>query len=313
LVCLQAESEIGAVHMVIGASAAGKRTMTSSSSPGIALKAEGLSYLAGCDIPAVVANIQRGGPGLGTIQPAQSDYWLTTRSAGHGDFRMITLAPSTVQEMFDFTYEAFDLADKYRMTVMVLTDGILGQMMEPLVISEDLKPTPPEKDWALTGTGYSKEANKPGRKKRIVNSLYLQAADNERVNFARFARYAEIEKTEARHESFMADDADVVVVAFGAVARVARNAVKMARESGIKAGLIRPITLWPFPKEALLNKAQSAKAFVTAEMNLGQMYDDVELAIRCSRPNFKCLRAGGELHTPENILDSIKEALKEGK
>ena len=298
---LQAESEIAAINMVLGASAAGLRTMTSSSSPGIALKSEGLSYLAGCDLPAVVINIQRGGPGLGGIQPSQADYFHATRSAGHGDFHIIALAPSTVQEMASLTAQAFDLADRYRMTAMILGDGILGQMMEPVTL--DIAPSGdlPAKDWAVMGT-------EGGRKRNIVNSLYLQPEKLEETNFKRYERYAQIEKTEARSEAFMLDDADIVVAAYGASARIAKNAILEARSRGIKAGLLRPITLWPFPKAAFAQAAQKARAFVTVEMSMGQMIEDVELAIRCRCPVTLCNRAGGMVPTPENILDAICKA-----
>ena len=302
-VFLQAESEIAAMNMVIGASAAGARVMTSSSGPGIALKSEGLSYLAGCDLPAVILNIQRAGPGLGGIQPSQSDYYLATKSAGHGDFRMITLAPKSVQEMYDMGYEAFELADKYRIGVMVLSDGVLGQMMEPVIIPDAPAPATPAKDWALKGT-------KMKRGRNVINSLYLEPEELQRRNFERFERYEKIEKTEQRHESFMADDADIIVVAYGATARVAKNAVASARAEGVKAGIIRPKSLWPFPSAALLGAAKHAKAFVTAEMSMGQMYGDVELAIRCSRPHLKCNRVGGVVHTPGDIFEVIKEGQK---
>ncbi len=300
---LQAESEIAAINMVIGASAAGKRAMTSSSSPGIALKSEGLSYLAGCDLPAVLVNIQRGGPGLGGIQPSQADYFHATRSSGHGDFHMIVYAPSGVQEMLDLTYNAFDIADKYRMTVMIAGDGILGQMMEPVDISEKQKPPLPEKNWALTGT-------KKTRGRNIVNSLYLLPEELEQKNFDRFDKYKTVEENEARHESYLTDDADIIVVAYGATARIAKNAINAAREAGIKAGLIRPITLWPFPKAALLEASKRARGFVVAEMSMGQMIQDVELAIRCSKPTVLCSRTGGMVPTPEEILEKIKGDFK---
>ena len=302
-VFLQAESEIAAINMVIGASAAGARAMTSSSSPGVALKSEGLSYLSGCDLPAVVINVQRAGPGLGGIQPGQADYYHATRGAGHGDFKMIVLAPSSVQEMYDFGYEAFGLADKYRITAMVLSDGALGQMMEPAELTEKNEKTGYKKDWALTSTGMK-------RGKNIINSLNLQPDELEAENIKRYERYAGIEKNEARHESYLADDADIIVAAYGVTARVAKNAVDAARAEGIKAGLIRPVTLWPFPADAFKKGAERAKAFITAEMSMGQMHSDVELAIRCSRPNYKCGRTGGVVHAPEDILNSIREAVK---
>jgi 2-oxoglutarate ferredoxin oxidoreductase subunit alpha len=301
---LQAESEIAAINMVIGASAAGKRAMTSSSSPGIALKSEGLSYLAGCDLPAVLANVQRGGPGLGGIQPSQADYFHATRSAGHGDFKMMVLAPAGVQEMLDFTYEAFDLADQYRMTVMVLADGILGQMMEPVDISPKAPKALPEKTWAATGTGMK-------RKQNIINSLHLQPEDLEKLNFERHARYKKIEEAEPRHEVYRTDDAEIVIAAYGAAARIARNAVDELRGGGIKAGLIRPVTLWPFPKKAFFELAQKAKAFVAAEMSMGQMIEDVELAIRCSRPVALCSRTGGMVPQPKEIVEKVRETLRQ--
>ncbi|MCR5689768.1 MAG: 3-methyl-2-oxobutanoate dehydrogenase subunit VorB [Clostridiales bacterium] len=301
---LQAESEIAAINMVIGVASTGKRVMTSSSSPGISLKSEGLSYLAGCDLPSLVVNCQRGGPGLGGIQPSQSDYFHATRGAGHGDFRMIVLAPSSVQEMVSLTFKGFDLADKYRMTSMILADGTVGQMMEP--VSLDLgEVTDYEKPWATTGTEMKREHN-------IVNSLCLQPEELEDQNIARFARYAEIEKNEAMYESYRMDDADLCVVAFGIASRVAKNAVDTARANGVKVGMIRPVTLWPFPKDAIAAAADSCKAFVSVEMSMGQMIEDIELAERCRRPVLLCSRVGGMIPTERNILDTIEEARKTG-
>ena len=297
---LQAESEVAAINMVIGASAAGKRAMTSSSSPGVALKGEGLSYLAGCDLPAVVVNIQRGGPGLGGIQPSQADYFMATRGGGHGDFRMITLAPSGVQEMYDFTCLAFDLADKYRVTCMVLSDGILGQMMEPVATTE-AAPAARDKSWALTGTENTRGPN-------IINSLFLVPDELEQAVLERYKRYDEICANETRFEEFLSDDADIVVVAYGAAARIAKNAVQAARAEGLKVGLLRPITVWPFPKAPLLALAGRAKAFVCVELSMGQMVEDLELAIRCKKPVYLCTRTGGMVVTPEEILAKVKEA-----
>ena len=297
---LQAESEIAAINMVIGVASAGKRVMTSSSSPGISLKSEGLSYLAGCDLPALVINVQRGGPGLGGIQPSQSDYFHATRGAGHGDFHMLVLAPASVQEMASLVFKGFDLADKYRMTTMILADGTIGQMMEP--VSLDMGEVKHyDKPWAVTGT-------KGERPHNIVNSLSLLPEELEQWNFRRYERYAEIEKNEALYESFLTEDADIVIVAFGVAARVARNAIVAARAKGIKAGLIRPITLWPFPKSALKEAAKTAKAFVSVELSMGQMIEDIELAIRCTRPVLLCNRAGGMIPTPEEVLAKIEEA-----
>lgn len=302
---LQAESEIAAINMVYGASAAGVRAMTSSSSPGISLKSEGLSYMAGSDLPAVLVNIQRGGPGLGGIRPSQSDYFQATRSSGHGDFHLIVFAPDTVQEMFDLTIEAFEAADKYRMTAMILGDGMLGQVMEPVDISRSSNLAMPAKDWALTGT-------KGLRKRNIVNSLYLEAEELEMLNFKRFEKYAEVEEI-ARTENYMTDDADVIIVAYGICARITKNAIIEARKNGIKAGLIRPITLWPFPKKQLQEAAAKAKAFVVVEMSMGQMIQDVELAIRCSRPVSLCNRTGGMVPTPEAVFAAIQNADQAGR
>ena len=254
-VFLQAESEIASINMVYGAAAAGMRVMTSSSSPGISLKSEGLSYIAGSDVPAFVVNVQRGGPGLGGIQPSQSDYFQATKGGGHGDYHMIVLAPASVQEMASLTIKGFNLADKYRMTAMILADGTIGQMMEPISF-EDAEIENYEKPWALTGTKMERTHN-------IVNSLYLKPDELERTNFERFARYKTIEENEVLYEEYMMDGAEVCVVAFGIAARVAKNAVAAARSEGIQAGLIRPITLWPFPKAPLRRAAGQVKAFVS--------------------------------------------------
>ena len=295
---LQAESEIAAINMVYGVSAAGKRVMTSSSSPGIALKSEGLSYLAGADLPSLVVNVQRGGPGLGGIQPSQSDYFQATKAGGHGDFRMIVLAPASVQEMADLTITGFDLADKYRMTSMILADGTMGQMMEPVEIRESDEIKQYDKPWAVTGTGGVREHN-------IVNSLYLKPDELEKGNFARYEKYKQIEETEARYEEFMMDDAEICVVAFGIAARVSQNAITEARKQGIKVGMIRPITLWPFPKKPMLEVADRVKKFISVEMSMGQMIDDIKLAINCSKPVEFFGRTGGVIPKPTEILDEI--------
>ena len=303
-VFLQAESEIAAINMVIGVAATGKRVMTSSSSPGISLKSEGLSYLAGCDLPALVVNVQRGGPGLGGIQPSQSDYYQATRGAGHGDFHMLVLAPASVQEMVNLTFKGFDLAEKYRVPAMLLADGTMGQMMEP--VSLDLgEITEYDKSWALTGT-------KGERKRNIVNSLFLKPEELEQFNFDRYERYAQIEKNEVMYEEYMMDDAEICIVAFGVAARVSQNAIDEARKQGIKVGMIRPITLWPFPKEVLNKAADKVKSFISVELNMGQMIDDIELAIRCKKPVLLCNRTGGMIPTTENVLDKINEAVKLG-
>ena len=303
-VFLQAESEIASINMVYGASAAGMRVMTSSSSPGISLKGEGLSYIAGSDVPAFVVNVQRGGPGLGGIQPSQSDYFQATRGGGHGDYHMIVLAPASVQEMASLTVKGFNLADKYNMISMILADGTIGQMMEPISF-EDVEVEHYDKPWALTGTECK-------RKHNIVNSLYLQPDVLERKNFERYEKYKAVEENEAMAETFMMDDAEIGVVAFGIAARVAKNAVVAARAEGLKAGLIRPITLWPFPKQVLRDAADQVKSFVSVELNMGQMIDDIRLATECRRPVTLCNRVGGMIPSPDQVLWSIREAAKGG-
>ncbi len=294
---LQAESEIAAINMVIGAASCGLRAMTSSSSPGISLKSEGISYMAGCDLPALIVNVQRGGPGLGGIQPSQSDYFQAVKGGGHGDYHLIVLAPDSVQEMYSLCFKAFDLADKYRMPAMILADGTLGQMMEPVSIdNEEVKVY--DKPWATTGTG-----NHPGR--NIINSLSLSPAQLEEWNISRFERYAALKEREVMYEEFMTEDADYIIVAFGIVARIAKNAIKEARKNGIKVGLIRPITLFPFPEKALAAAAEKAKAFLSVELNMGQMADDVKLAVKCKKPVYFYGRTGGVLMRPEEIVDAL--------
>ena len=301
---LQAESEVAAINMVIGVSSTGKRVMTSSSSPGVSLKSEGISYLSGCDLPALVVNVQRGGPGLGGIQPSQSDYFQATKGGSHGDYHNIVLAPASVQEMASLTIKGFELADKYRMVCMLLADGTMGQMMEPVEI-DDIKPETVEKPWALTGTDMKRKPN-------IVNSLYLKPDELEAKNFERFEKYKVVEENEVMYESYLMDDAEICIVAFGITSRVAKNAINEARAKGIKVGMIRPITLWPFPKKALYEAAERCKAFISVEMNMGQMIGDVELAIRCKRPVYLCNRTGGMIPTPEEVLAKIEEADKNG-
>ena len=297
---LQAESEVAAINMVYGVAGTGKRVMTSSSSPGISLKAEGLSYMAGSDLPCLVVNVQRGGPGLGGIQPSQSDYFQATKGPAHGDFRMIVLAPASVQEMASLTVKGFDLADKYRMTSMILADGTMGQMMEPVSLEEAVV-ADYDKSWAVTGT-------KCERKKNIINSLSLIPEELEQLNFARYDRYAKIEEEEVMYEEYMMDDAEICVAAYGIAARVARNAIVKARAEGIKVGMIRPITLWPFPKAAFNAAADKVKAFVSVELSMGQLIEDVELATRCKKPVLLCNRSGGMIPTLEDVLNKIKEA-----
>ena len=301
-VFLQAESEIASINMVYGAAAAGVRVMTSSSSPGISLKAEGLSYIAGSDVPALVVNVQRGGPGLGGIQPSQSDYFQATKGGGHGDYRMIVLAPASVQEMASLTIKGFNLADKYLMTSMILADGTIGQMMEPISF-EDAEIETYEKPWALTGT-------KGERKHNVVNSLYLKPDELEVKNFERFERYKIVEENEPMWEEYMMEDAEYCVVAFGIASRVAKNAVVAARAEGIKVGLIRPITLWPFPKAALAKAADQVKSFISVELSMGQMIEDIRLYTGCKKPVSLCNRCGGMIPSPDEVLTSIRNAAK---
>lgn len=297
-VFLQAESEIAAINMVYGVSSAGKRVMTSSSSPGISLKGEGLSYLAGSDLPALVVNVQRGGPGLGGIQPSQSDYFQATKGGAHGDFHMIVLAPASVQEMAELTVKGFELADKYRMTSMIMADGTLGQMMEPVQLDFDVKPAP-QKPWATTGTKMNREHN-------IVNSLSLVPEELEQLNFARYERYKIVEQNEAMYEEYLMDDAEICVVAFGIAARVSKSAVDEARSQGIKAGLIRPITLWPFPDAPFEKAVAHADRFISVELSMGQMIEDVKLATKCQKPVSLCNRVGGMIPSTEQVLEAIK-------
>ncbi len=299
-VFLQAESEISACNMVYGAAAAGARVMTSSSSPGISLKAEAISYIAGADLPAVVVNIMRAGPGLGGIQPSQSDYHQATKGLGHGDYKMIVLAPSSVQEIINLTAEAFDLADFYRMPVMILGDGMLGQMMEPVTFELPKGRELPEKIWACNGTGMKREHN-------VVNSLYIQPDNLEKIVNDRYKKYEQIEATEAKYEEYCMDDAEYMITAFGSTARIAKNAVDELREQGIKAGLIRPITLWPFPVAAYKKYADQVKAVLSVEMSMGQMIDDVKLAVESKVPVHFCGRTGGNIPYPNDIVTKMKE------
>ena len=301
---LQAESEIAAINLVIGAAAAGKRAMTSSSSPGISLKSEGISYMAGCDLPGLIVNVQRGGPGLGGIQPSQSDYFQATRGGGHGDYHLLVLAPSSVQEMADLVFKGFDLSEKYRMPCMLLADGTMGQMMEPVVLPEP-KAEPTEKPWALTGT-------EGRRKPNIINSLALAPHELAEWNKIRFQRYEEVRENVQMSESYRMDDAEICVVAFGIAARVSQNAVDTARAKGIRVGMVRPISLWPFPEKALKAAAAQCKKFLSVELNMGQMIEDVRLAIECSRPASLCCRTGGMIPSPDEVVAAIEKAAEGG-
>lgn len=299
-VYLQAESEVAASNMVYGASAAGARVMTSSSSPGISLKQEGISYIAACELPCVIVNMMRGGPGLGGIQPSQSDYFQATKGGGHGDYRLIVLAPSTVQELYDLTMEAFDLADIYRNPVMILGDGLLGQMMEPVVLRDPRPVTVSSKGWATTGAR--------GRKPNIINSLELDPAKLELHNLHLKEKYERIRRELVRFETYLTADAEIVLVAYGTSARVARAAVDMARGRGIRAGLLRPVTLFPFPEKPIEELSKAVKAFCVVEMSMGQMLEDVRLAVGGRRPVYFHGRMGGMVPAPADILNLISEA-----
>ena len=310
-VFIQSESELAAINMVFGASATGKRAMTTSSSPGISLMQEGISYLSGAELPAVVVNVMRGGPGLGNIAPSQADYFQATRGGGHGDYRTIVLGPSSVQELVDCMPLAFDLADQYRMTVIVLADGILGQMMEPVVFDGSLengnsflrqhkraRPKLPPKDWALTGAA--------GREQNIVRSLWLGEGVLEQLNYKLQAKYREVQK-EVICEQYEVDDAEIIVVAYGIAARIVKSAVNKAREKGIKSGWKRPVTLWPFPTEQINKAADEFRIFLTVELSCGQMVEDVQLAVAGKAPVLFYGRAGGGVPSVEQVLEKIKQ------
>jgi 2-oxoglutarate ferredoxin oxidoreductase subunit alpha len=302
-VFIQSESELAAINMVFGASATGKRVMTSSSSPGISLMQEGISYLAGAELPAVIVNVMRGGPGLGNIAPAQGDYFQATRGGGHGDYRTIVLAPSTVQEMADTMPLAFDLADQYRIPVLILADGILGQMMEPVIFkTKPQRPLPP-KTWALTGA-----ENRP---QNIIRSLWLKQDVLEKHNYKLHAKHQEIERKEILCEQIDTHDADIIIVAYGITGRIARGAIRDARDNGMKVGLIRPITLWPFPYDTIRAVAETGRPLLVVELSCGQMIEDVRLAAgdQCAVHFYG--RAGGAVPTVDDILKQIQDLFVE--
>lgn len=300
---VQAESETAAINMVYGAASTGKRVMTSSSSPGISLKQEGISYIACAELPAVIVNIVRCGPGLGGILPAQGDYFQAVKGGGHGDYKMVVLAPSNVQELYELTVEAFNIADRYRILTMIMGDGILGQMMEMVEFKDEENIVHQEKAWATTGT-------KMERDKNVVTSIYIEPEVLEQHNLKLQAKYRMIEQNEVRVESYNCEDADIIVVAFGTIARIVSNVIKQAEKEGIKVGLIRPISLWPFPKEEFEKYAQTPKAFLTVELNAGQMVEDVRLAVNGKKPVHFYGRMGGMIPKEVEILDKIKEILK---
>lgn len=297
---LQAESEVAAINMVYGAASAGVRVMTSSSSPGISLKQEGISYLVGAELPAVIVNVMRGGPGLGSIQPGQADYFQATKGGGHGDYRMPVLAPSSLQEIVDLMQAAFDIADRYRTPVLLLGDGMLGQMMEPVEFPEKQVRDLPVKDWATTGTRGDGE-------RKITNSLRLDPADLEVHNNHLQQKYATIANQEVRYEMYLTDDADYIFVAYGTVARIVKSAIQKAREKGIKAGLIRPITLWPFPERPFIETRDRVKAYLTVEMSAGQMVEDVRLAVNGHKPVHFYGRTGGMVPDSDEIFAKLMQ------
>lgn len=304
-VFLQAESEISAINMVIGASVVGARIMTSSSSCGMSLKQEGISYLAGLELPAVIISVNRGGPGLGNISPSQGDYNQTVKGGGHGDYKNIVLAPSSVQEIADLTVEAFNLADKYRNPVIVLFDGMLGQMMEPVVFEKKGKKHLYPKDWVLGGA--------KGRKSRFIRSLILDTGEMEEHNWKLYRKYQRIKKQEQKYERYNLDDAEIAIVAFGSSARIAKAAVKRAKEKGIKVGLIRPITLWPFPEDIIRETAEKISEFIVFEMNTGQMLEDVKLALEGKGNITFYGRPGGIIPTPLEFFKIISKVEKNSK
>ena len=291
---IQAESEISAINMVYGASLAGVRAMTSSSSPGISLKQEGISYLAACELPAVIVNMSRGGPGLGSIVASQSDYFQATRGGGHGDYRTIVLAPSSVQELADLIHRAFDLADRYLIPVVVLGDGMLGQMKEPVEFKYEAPEELPVRSRALRGA--------KGRPSRIIKTFTSKPSELEEINWSLYRRYQLIKKKEVTFETFLVEDAELVIVAFGIAARIAKGAIKNARADGLKLGMFRPITLWPFPSEELRELANSVKNFLVFEMNMGQMIEDVQLALEGKGEVFFYGRPGGVIPTPSEVF-----------
>ena len=305
MVVLQAESEVAAINMVYGGAAGGKKVMTSSSSPGISLMCEGLSYLAGAELPCVVVNVSRGGPGLGTIQPSQADYFQAVKGGGHGDYHLIVLAPYSVQEMYDFVGLGFDLAFKYRNPVMILSDGVIGQMMEKVVLSA---PKPRWSDeyiaenhgaWALTG--------KPAaRKRNVVTSVELDSAIQERFNLKLQEKYDAVRRDEVRYEAVRCEDADYVLVAYGSSARIAMKVVETAREEGLKVGLLRPVTLFPFPVDPIGELSRRVKGFLSVEMSCGQMIEDVKLAAECRVPVYHYGRMGGIVHSPNEVYEALK-------
>ncbi|MEZ4906478.1 MAG: 3-methyl-2-oxobutanoate dehydrogenase subunit VorB [Saprospiraceae bacterium] len=309
MVTLQAESEVAAINMVYGGAACGKKVMTSSSSPGISLKQEGISYIAGAELPCLILNVVRGGPGLGTIQPSQSDYFQSTKGGGHGDYRLIVLAPASVQEMYDFVELGYELAFKYRNPALILSDGAIGQMMEKVELGEQkprftMEEITKNSPWATTGKTNDRERN-------IITSLNLQSILQEEHNHKIQAKYRELEEKEVRYEKINCDDAEYLLVAYGTSARICQKTVQLAREEGIKVGILRPITLFPFPKKPLFTLADDLKGILCVEMSAGQMVEDVKLAVEGKVKVEHFGRYGGMIHSPDEILTAIKKQLIE--
>ncbi len=311
MVVLQAESETASINMVYGGAGCGKKVMTSSSSPGVSLMQEGMTYLAGAELPCLVVNVSRGGPGLGTIQPAQSDYFQSVKGGGHGDYKVIVLAPASVQEMADFVELAFDLAFKYRNPAMILADGVIGQMMEKVMLKPH-KPRWTEAEliencpWATTGKPASRERN-------VITSLELESARQEVFNHKLQAKYQTIREQEVRFEEINCDDAEYLIVAYGSSARICQKTVELARAKGIKVGLFRPITLFPFPNKQLLAYTNRVKGILTVEMSAGQMVEDVKLAVECKVPVTHYGRFGGMIPSPEEVLNALEQKIAGGK
>ena len=307
MVVLQAESEVASINMVYGGAGAGKRVLTSSSSPGVSLMQEGVSYIAGAELPCLIVNVMRGGPGLGTIQPSQADYFQSVKGGGHGDYRLIVLAPASVQEMADFVDLSFELAFKYRNPAMILSDGVIGQMMEKVILPP-FKPRRTEEEiakecpWATFG-------RTKGRQPNIITSLELDPAEMEKRNIELQKKYRLIEENEVRYEEINCDDAEYLIVAFGSCARIAQKAMDDARAQGIKVGLLRPITLWPFPSKQIAERAKQVKGILSVEINAGQMVEDIKLAVNCSVPVEHFGRLGGIVPDPDEVVNALKEKL----
>ena len=308
MVVVQAESEVAAINMIYGGAGCGKKVITSSSSPGVSLMSEGMSYIAGAELPCVIVNVSRGGPGLGTIQPSQADYFQACKGGAHGDFKLIVLAPASVQEMHDFVFDAFDLAFKYRNPVMILSDGVIGQMMEKVILAEQRPRLTDEEvaerygSWALTGKPASRGRN-------VITSLDLDPYEQEKFNLKLVAKYKEVEENEVRYEEYMTEDAEYMIIAFGSSARICKKTVEIAREQGHKVGLLRRITLFPFPTKRIAELAEKCKGFLVAELNAGQMVEDVRLAVEGKAPVAHYGRMGGAVYSPDEVAEALNEKI----